>query len=190
MPSFEARIFTAAAQRRMLALMGTVPNELADAVQNVADDAAMIFTTYAPKGQTGALGRGIRVIGAQGRLRSGRFATGRQFAIIATARNKSFDYVGVSRFGHRVKFIRPSIDRKPQSVIDTKAPKRRYGDRSPSGARLRPALRIPYGTPMYQNVVRGVVKKRDWAESAQEAVDREVQAQARRLAHDLEMRFG
>jgi hypothetical protein len=177
----------------MLVYVAAVPNELAAAVQQVADDAALILASYAPKGRTGAIGRGIRVLSAQGRLASGRFATGRQFVIYASARNQGYDYVGVSRFGHRVKFIRPSSDRQPQSVISTKRPKLRYGMKTPSGHRARPALRLPpkQGTHgIYRNVVRGIVRPVDWVQTAQAAVDRELNAQAKLLANNLERRFG
>lgn len=193
MPTFHVNMKTAEAERRMLVYIAAVPNELAQAVEQVAHDASLILASYAPKGRTGAIGRGIRVLSAQGRLASGRFATGRQFVIFTSARNQGYDYVGVSRFGHRVKFIRPSSDRQPQSVISTKRPKLRYGMKDHLGRRARPALRLtPSGNHkgVYRNVVRGVVRPVDWVDQAQAAVDRELNSQAERLAHNLERRFG
>ncbi len=190
MPKFHATVRSAEAEDRLLAFIPAVANELRDAVQDVADDAALIFASYAPKGRSGRLGRGIRVVSAQGRLSSGRFATGRQFAIVASAKNKEgFDYVGVSRFGHKQLFIRPSIDRKPASVVSTRKPRRRYGELKKGE---RPALRIPArngGPAIYRNVVRGVKRTHDWAETAQDAVNREMDARAEQLATTLARRF-
>lgn len=185
MPKFHAEVKTGEAQKRLLLYLHAVPNELSKAVQAVADDAVLIFAGYAPKGKTGKLGRGIRAVSAQGRLSSGRFATGRQFAIVAHATNRGYDYVGVTRFGHRVKFIRPRVDRAPASVIATKAPRRRYGELAKG---QRPALRFDDGS--YRNVVRGVVRDHDWVQQAQGAVNRELDDQARKLANNLERRFG
>lgn len=194
MPKFHATMKTAEAEKRMLLYIHAVPNELAREVQRLTDDAVMIFQSYAPSGPSGRLGRGIRATSAQGRSSaSGRFETGRQFVITATARSREgYDYVGVTRFGHRQRFIRPSLDRQPQSVIDTRKPKRRFGH-GETPADRRPALRIPSrtgGKPLYRNVVRGVVKTHDWAEAGQRAVDKELDLAAKRLAHNLTRRFG
>lgn len=188
MPSFHVTVTTAEAQDRLLTLIKAVPNELARAVGDVSDDAVLIFSAFAPKGRTGRLGRGIRAISAQGRLSSGRFATGRQFAIVASARNTDgFDYVGVSRFGHRKEFIVPRHDRAAASVISTRKP-RRDGQTTPG----RPALRISArngGAAIYRNQVRGVKRTHDWAESAQGAVNRELESRSTQLSHRIEARF-
>ncbi len=189
MPKFHAEVNTSEAEKRLLLYLHAVPNELSKAVQKVADDAVLIFSGYAPKGRTGKLGRGIRSVSAQGRLSSGRFATGRQFAIVAHATNRGYDYVGVTRFGHRVRFIRPSIDRAPASVIATGKLRRRYGE---LGKGQRPALKLPPDgdDKGFRNVVKGVVREHDWVQQAQGAVDRELDDQARKLANNLERRFG
>lgn len=188
MPSFHVTVSTARAQDRVLAMIAAVPNELARAVEETADDAVLIFAAFAPRGRSGRLGRGIRYVSAQGRLSSGRFATGRQFAIIASARTaEGFDYVGVSRFGHRQSFIYPRHDRAPASVVSTRKPRR---EGVTSGG--QPALRIPSrngGPPIYRNRVRGIKRSVDWAETAQGAVDRELAARSSQLAHRLEVRF-
>ena len=184
MPKFHAEVKTSEAEKRLLLYLHAVPNELAKAVQAVADDAVLIFAGYAPKGKTGKLGRGIRAVSAQGRLSSGRFATGRQFAIVAHATSHGYDYVGVTRYGHRVRFIRPSIDRAPASVVATGKLRRRYGELAKG---QRPALKFDGS---YRNVVRGVVKNKDWVDQAQDAVNRELDDQARKLANNLERRFG
>lgn len=193
MPKFPTYINTAKAEDRILLTIGTIPQELRTAVEKVANDSVLIFSSYAPRGRTGRIGRGIRAVTAQTRENTGRFGFGFSFFIIASAKNQGFDYVGVSRFGHRLKFIRPSIQRQPQSVISTRRPKLRYGDTTSEGRRARPALRIPSragGKPLYRNVVRGIIKTKDWAAAAQDSVDREMDAQAVRLAHNLERRFG
>lgn len=194
MPTFHATVKTTEAQRRMLLFIAAVPNELSAAVQQVADDAALIFASHAPRGRSGQIGRGIRVISAQGRLSSGRFATGRQFEVHASARNQGYDYVGVTRFGHRNRLIYPRADRTDASVISTGLPRRKRMskkalEKAGTPGQL-PALRIPHGTPMYQHKVRGIIKAVDWVDQAIPAVDRELQAQAKRLAHNLERRFG
>lgn len=191
--TFHATLNITKAEKRMLVFVKAVPNELARETQRLVNDAVLIYQSYAPGGGSGRLARGIRSVSAQGRLSSGQFATGRQFAIVARARSvEGYDYVGVTRFGHRVKFIRPSSNRQPQSVIATHKPKRRFGHGETSADR-RPALRIPSrtgGKPLYRNVVRGTVKTHDWAQSAQRAVDKELDLASERLAHNLTRRFG
>lgn len=194
MPTFHATVKTTEAQRRMLLYIAAVPNELAAAVQQIADDAALIFSGYAPKGKTGAIGRSVRVISAQGRLSSGRFATGRQFAVYASARNRGYDYVGVTRFGHRNRLIYPRMDREDASVISTRLPRRKRAskkalERAGTPGQL-PALMIPYGTPTFQHKVRGIIQPVDWVDTAIPAVNRELDARAKQLAHNLERRFG
>lgn len=189
MPKFHATVKTSEAERRMLVFINAVPNELAKEVQALVNKAVFTFQAYAPSGPSGRLGRGIRAISAQGRSSSsGQFRTGRQFVITATARSREgYDYVGVTRFGHRRLFIRPRGDREPQSVISTRKLKRRFGQ----GPRHeRPALRIPRGEPMFQHKVRAFKPTHDWAETAQRAVDKDLNLAAKRLANNLTRRFG
>lgn len=189
MPKFHATVKTAEAERRMLLYVHAVPNELAAETQRLVNTAVLTFQSYAPSGPSGRLGRGIRAMSAQGRSSSsGRFQTGRQFVITATARSKEgYDYVGVTRFGHKGLFIRPRVDRVPQSVVSTKRLKRRFGV---GPKHEQPALRLAHGQPRFQYKVRGIKRSVDWAETAQGAVNKQLDAAAKELANNLTRRFG
>jgi hypothetical protein len=187
MPTFHATVKTAEAQGRLVAFINTVNTELSNAVEDLANQMALIFSSVAPKGRTGRLGRNIRVSSAQGRQSGGRFGTGRQFAIIASAKDShGFDYVGVSRFGHLKPEIVPDPRRGIASVVST----RRL--RAPHNGHL-PALRIPLRTggegAIYRHSVRGLQKDHDWVSDGVDLAQREADATARRLATKLETWF-
>lgn len=185
MPSFKATIDSAAAEGRFLAFIPTVDNALRDATHRVAYDMAQLFASVAPKGASGRLGRGIRVLSAQGRLASGRFATGTQFAITASATDsRGYDYVGVSRFGHLKSVIVPREDRAPASVVATRRPR--------ATEQGRAALRIPLRSGpggIFRHSVRGLEKSHDWVQDGVQLARAEVAAVSRDLAHQLEVKF-
>lgn len=189
MPKFHTQVKTAREEARLLAFIPAVENELAHAVQQLANHSVHIYQAYAPSGPSGRLGRGIRAVSAQGRVgSSGRFSTGRQFAIIATARNRSgYDYVGVTRFGHRNAFISPRVDRERASVVST-----RKARRDVTHHEGLPALAIPSrkgGPPIFRHQVRGFHPPYDWADVANEMVKRETKHVSDETRRRIEIRF-
>ena len=185
-PTFHATMKTAEAQGRLVAFINTVNTEMSDAVEGLAYQMALIFSSVAPKGRTGRLGRNIRVSSAQGRQSGGRFGTGRQFAIIASAKDShGFDYVGVSRFGHLKPEIVPDPRRAIASVVSTRRLRAPHSGRQPA---LRIPLRVGAGA-IYRHSVRGLQKGHDWVSDGVDLAQREADATARRLATKLEIRF-
>lgn len=129
--------------------------EVRGAKQDVAEDAELIFSAHALK-KSGRLSRGIssRVIGEDVIVR-------------ADARNPKtgYDYVAVTRFGHKVKWIVPRPDRQPATVRATGRP-RQTGPRA--------ALAIPVGGKLiFRKRVKGFKPKRDWAADALPEVETE-----------------
>lgn len=189
MPKFHTDVKTAREEARLLAFIPAVDNELAHAVQRLSNRAVFVYQAYAPSGPSGRLGRGIRAVSAQGRVASsGRFATGRQFAIVATARDRTgYDYVGVTRFGHREAFISPRVDRERASVVST-----RKARRDVTHHEGLPALAIPSrkgGPPIFRHQVRGFKPTHDWAAVANQVVNRETAQVAHETARRIEIRF-
>jgi hypothetical protein len=74
-----------------------IDSGMADSARNVGDDAELIYQAAAPR-RTGRLGQGIRAVPA-----------GDSVVVTATAVDPKtgFDYVAVSRFGHRKRLIVP-----------------------------------------------------------------------------------
>jgi hypothetical protein len=114
-----------------------------------------VFAVAAPKGRTGRLSRGIRSVPSPG-----------GFAIRADAQNPEtgYDYVGVTRFGHRAAWIVPRQAR---------------------------ALRFFIGRRMvFARRVRGYRPASDWVEDALPAVRAEEMAAVTRLGRRIDSRLG
>lgn len=108
------KISTAAAEKRLLFLAREIPKELDDALKTLGHRAEFVFMAYAPKGKysKGKIRDSIRATTGQDTSSAGslgrRFSSARSVAITAEARSpKGYDYVGVSRFGHKVARIAP-----------------------------------------------------------------------------------
>lgn len=141
----EARRFTAGIQ--------IVDEELHNSLQDLGDAAELIFAAHALH-RTGRLARGIvaRVFG-------------NRVIVEAHARNPDtgYDYVGVTRFGHRVAIIRPKRAK---------------------------ALRIALaGGTIFRKFSRGFHPASDWAEDALPEIEAEAEAVAFRLGKTLEARI-
>jgi hypothetical protein len=126
---------------RLMARSKVFPAEahrlLDDTLQDVADVSQDLFVTAAPE-KTGRLKRGIETT---------RTGSGISLRITAVDPKTGFDYVGVTRFGHKVRRIRPIEGRTPSG-------KRRFR----SGF-----LRFEYGgTVFFKRSVRGYKPKVDW----------------------------
>lgn len=119
----------------------------------IAPTATRIFRNFAPH-DSGRLERGL-----QARVRSygGRIV----IEVVSTARSdRGYDYLPVTRHGHRVAIIRP---------VHAKA------------------LRIPLaGGVIYRKFVRGYHPTHDWAQSAFDAMDRELEAAQARIGRVID----
>lgn len=122
----------------------------------VAPNAVRITRQFAPH-RSGRLDRGL-----QSRVRShgGRITV----EILSTARSQEgYDYLPVTRFGHRVAIIRPKRAK---------------------------ALRIPLASGViFRKYVRGYRPKRDWAEAAFRAAEVELDRAAERLGRAVDRRL-
>lgn len=123
--------------------------------EDLAADAEIILQAHAPKGKTLRLARGIRAR-----------TVGDTTIIEAEAKNPEtgFDYVGVTRFGHRVARIFPGrVARSIGSTVKFTA-SGTVRKRPVRGAR---ALKTPWGP---RASVRGFKPLGDWASGAREEV--------------------
>lgn len=118
------------------------------AMRQIGEDAEIIFAAHALK-KTGKMARNVKSNKA-----------GDEVLVTVEARNPrdGFDYVGVTRFGHKQAFIRPDPRRAAASVISTMGA-RQTGDR----ARLRFAYQ---GRIVYAKRTRAFHPPSDWAQRA------------------------
>lgn len=137
----------------------------------VAGQAEVIFSAFAPV-RSGVLARGIQAV-----------STGTGSIVKAVARNPidGYDYVGVTRFGHKKGRITAKSDRKKASVIQTGQARR---------GRVGGKLRFPLGGQiMYRSSVRGFKPTGDWTQQAlpaiKEAADREMENLGRGLVRSI-----
>lgn len=170
MARFHATISSADAQRRLLFLAREIPKELDDALTKLGRRAEFVFMAYAPKGKysTGKIRDSIRAETGQSTAAAGsfgrRFSSAKAISVTAEARSpKGYDYVGVSRFGHRAARIFPT--RAKQIVISN-----RHG----WVGTLRTAS------------VAGYHPARDWADDAADVVEQEAGNVSQALAKRLE----
>lgn len=130
------------------------------------DESIRIFAEYAP----GRIADGIEARGH-----------GADVEIYAYAKDpeSGYDYVGVSRLGHKKAIIKPRRDRSAATVLATGRP--RKGGRS-----KKATLRVPMkGDFIYRRQIKGYRPKVDWAEVAQADVVR----QSRRILRDAAKDF-
>jgi hypothetical protein len=132
--------------RRMEGAAERLPGEAADAIQGLGDDAELIFAAHALR-RSGRMARNITAEGA-----------GLRVAVTVHARNPEtgYDYVGVTRFGHRVARIYPKRAK---------------------------ALRTPWGP---RASVAGFHPATDWRDDALPAVHAALQATETRLGRRIE----
>lgn len=132
---------------------GSVGPEARQAVRESGEESVFIFRTKAQR-RTGRLHRGIR-------SRMG----GDTATVSATARSaRGFDYVAVTRFGHRVRVIRP---------VHAKALRFRVGNRI-----------------LFRHSVRGYRPHGDWRDKAMPAVDRTARSALDRAGARIIARVG
>lgn len=166
----------AAAAADLLAIAAGMDPHADDAVDSISADAVSAYRRAAPK-RTRNLERGI---GRSDEARGGRRVT----VVSAAARNPltGYDYVGVTRFGHRAARIYPRLDRAPATVRATKRARGRNTFSPVAGLRGNAALRFEIGgRVLYRRWVRGYHPARDWAEGADPAIDTAIEAAVERL---------
>jgi hypothetical protein len=147
------------AHRRFRTEAQRLENELENIVREVGDDSELIFSAHALK-DTGRMSRGVRSI-----------PTGTTAVITVHAENPDtrFDYVAVTRFGHRVERIYPKHDVQNPGRYLAPTP------RGPRWVDKKPALRIPKGNKHgggFYASVRGFKPQGDWAQRALPEVER------------------
>jgi hypothetical protein len=148
--------------RDILRQIASMRDDLDGAVRRVADDAEIIFAGFAPK-KSGRLSRGMS-----------SKVSGDTAIVRADARNPTtgYDYVGVTRFGHRLSRIYPT---------------RTWSERAAQRGELRPAaLKTPFG---YFASVRGFKPKGDWADRALPEIHAEAENEMERLGREFLVRF-
>lgn len=95
----------------------------------------------------------------------------------ATDPTSGYNYLGVTRFGHRRKWIEPDLDRAPASVVAT------HVRRSPHRG-SRPALRFvdkATGRVIFRYRVRGVRHSQDWVRVARDQTQPMISESTQRL---------
>lgn len=138
-------------------------------LQEFGHEAVRTFKVWAP----GRLGEAVRLYDV---------GEGRK-EIRVYARNKGYDYVGVTRFGHRTKVIKPTrrTRRGAQSVISTRRPKRQAG--KGKGAALR--IQSRFGGVYYRHSIPGYDPEYDWAERAQDEINLRIKNRMDKAAREF-----
>lgn len=148
----------------MSPLIGKLPDPndldriLLEEMRGVGQDAELAFAAHA-RHKSGRMARNVKA-----------HVVGRNVEVTVFAQDPltGYDYVGVTRFGHKVEFITPRADRRPASVLAT-------GRRRQTGHRAMLRFVIN-GRVFYRSRVRGFHPDHDWAEDAMP----EIQASADR----------
>lgn len=160
-----ARIYGPRLMRRARKLPVDAQLLLDRALVDVADQAETFFKDHAPEDK-GRLKRGITATPT---------ATGVSIRVAAKDPETGYDYVGVTRFGHKVRRIRP------------------IAGRTKSGRRIfRPGfLRLEIGgRVLYRTSVRGVVKKVDWVVPARAESRVYAREQMKQVGAEIARRWG
>lgn len=148
-----------------------LPTDTLGAQRDLGRAAEVVFGAFAPF-RSGRLIRGIASLVAGGKV-----------VVRADARDPAsgYDYVGVTRFGHRVARISPKGRRYAASVLST-------GKKRSSGKRA--ALRFTIGgRAFFAASVRGYKPASDWATDALPEVEAEARVIVDRLGRKIESRF-
>lgn len=161
--------------RRFLEEAERLRLELRSAISDTATDAEVIFAAHALR-NTGRMARGVRAVVA-----------GDSAIVTVEARNPQtgFDYVGVTRFGHRSRNITPTHPPKAARFY----PKTAKAFPLPFGFRRSitgfAALKMPFG---YRRSVRGFHPSRDWAEGAMPEVQKVADERLGKLGREFAVR--
>jgi hypothetical protein len=142
-------------------------------MQDIGSDAELIYSAHALK-KTGRMSRGVT-----------SRTKGNVVIVEVHAKDpkSGFDYVAVTRFGHKLKFIRSRRAWPRTGPGRHLAPIPGVGPRWVDNA---PALQTPFG--IFARV-RGFRPKGDWAKRALPAVQRAADRQAESLGHGIVVRL-
>lgn len=159
--------------RRFVTASNSLPHDTLEAQRELGRQAEVAFAAHAPH-RTGRLIRGIASVVLGGKV-----------IVKDEARNPStgYDYVGVTRFGHKVARIYPK-HRYSAFVVASK--QRRKSARTTGRAALRFTIG---GRTVFAASVAGYHPATDWAEDALPEVQAQAQAVATRLGRKIEARF-
>ncbi len=152
MSRLRAKVNTKGAERRFEQTARDLQSELNEIVKEVGEDAELIFAAHALR-DTGRMSRGVR---------STPQGSTALVQVHAEDPKTGFDYVAVTRFGHRVDRIHPKHAPRDGRYL---APIPGVG---PRWVRKRAALRTPFG---YRASVRGFKPKGDWADRARPQIE-------------------
>lgn len=142
---------------------------LNETMRGVGEDAELIFQAHALY-QSGRMARGIK-----------SEVQPNQVVVTAVARDPQtgYDYVGVTRFGHRKAYIEPRADRARATVMLT-------GSRRGTVRRGNASLRFVIGgRVLYRRRVRGFHPAVDWAETAMPQVNQAAEHAMKTLGHRI-----
>lgn len=154
MPSAVIRISTrgvARTSRRLTVREQEVQADINEVIRDLGRTADRIFSRNSPSTR---IADGLVVVPSPSRVE-----------LVSTFREKTsgYDPLGVTRFGHRKKIIRPRADRAPSSVTVTRA--KRGPNLSASGKqRTQTALFFPDadGDGIFRHFVKGQTRRTDW----------------------------
>lgn len=172
MGEIHGHISTSRLVRELTDMVHSMDAEMRQAVDDLGDDSEVIYAGVALK-KTGRMARGIKAHRA-----------GDTVLVEAHVKNPKdgYDYVGVTRFGHRKAWITPKWNRAIASVVSTGRKRRQR-----AGAALR--LNIG-GTVLFRRRVPGFNPHGDWAERGWPRVERAADRASEQLGRRLIARFG
>lgn len=170
MARYRAKFSNSARVSRTLFRVGEILQEGQEsAVEDVAQTAARLYRQEASK-ISKRVASGITVR-----------KEGKTLVVRASAKDprSGYDYVGVTRFGHRKERIYPA-KRRPASVVST-------GKKRGKGGRA--ALRFEInGKVLYRSWVRGFKPAGDWADRVHPLVEQEANRQLASIGRRLAVR--
>lgn len=169
MPKDLAVIHARASLGRRILSPGELDREVMRAQRELADDAEIIFASFALF-QTGRMARNIHTV-----------QDGKELTIETEARDPQtgFDYVRITRFGHRTYRIVP----KARAVADVLA----TGRRRKKGHRAMLRWVQTDGNVIYRHSTRGFHPVKDWASEALPEIRTRAQSRMGTLARRIEV---
>lgn len=149
--------------------------------RTLAPEILAIFQAHAAGGPRGKIGRGLQV------ERAGSTSFRPSFSLVSTYRtSEGFDPLGVTRFGHRRRIIRPRADRGEASVLAHSGLRGPSPDK-PGGKPTQTALRLldRDGNVIFRHYVKGVRHQVDWVKEARSAIQPAIDRSTERLGRKV-----
>ncbi len=171
MAEFKAEVDTDGLEEKFAREAARLRDNLRETLRAIGDDAELVFAAHALR-KTGRMARGVRAQSA-----------GDTVLVTVHAENPEtgFDYVAVTRFGHRKRVIKPRHAPRPGRYL---APIPGVG---PRWVNKRAALRTPFG---FRASVRGFKPSGDWALRALPQVRRSADREMKLLGQQIVVRLG